>query len=187
MSARKNVRGDKRKKSYGRRLSRSLWPVAEPTAVHASCMRCAEGDGAAAKIASPGSCAHAVCAPGKNGGLGDITYVQTQEGWLYLSGILDHCSRRCVGWHADASLESSLSDKSLGKSQQEPTAQTRATPPFRPRRPVCQRPFSKPSAFLRRSRFHEPQSKPLRQCEHGKLLCPPQDRMLPKPNPKKSP
>jgi len=27
-------------------------------------------DGAAAKIASPGSCAHAVCAPGKNGGLG---------------------------------------------------------------------------------------------------------------------
>src|SRR5512140_1639968 len=141
MSARKNVRGDKRKKSYGRRLSRSLWPVAEPTAVHASCMRCAEGDGAAAKIASPDSCAHAVCAPGKNGGfrpkttqsdhklplapnwlaripkpdcpgqvwLGDITYVQTQEGWLYLSGILGHCSRRCVGWHADDSLESSLS------------------------------------------------------------------------------
>jgi putative transposase len=55
--------------------------------------------------------------------LGDITYVQTQEGWLYLCGILDHCSRRCVGWHADDSLESSLSDKSLGKSQQEPTAQ----------------------------------------------------------------
>ena len=118
--------------------------------------------------------------------LGDITYVQTQEGWLYLSGILDHCSRRCVGWHADASLESSLSDKSLGKSQQEATAQTRATPPFRPRRPVCQHPFSKPSAFLRRSRFHEPQSKSLRQCDHGKLLRHPQNRMPPKPNPKKS-
>ena len=50
-------------------LSHFLWPVAGPTAVHASCMRCAQGDGAAAKIASPGSCAHAVCAPGKNGGL----------------------------------------------------------------------------------------------------------------------
>ncbi len=40
--------------------------------------------------------------------LADITYIQTQEGWLYLSGILDHCSRRCVAWHADQSLESSL-------------------------------------------------------------------------------
>jgi putative transposase len=40
--------------------------------------------------------------------LGDITYIQTQEGWLYLSSILDHCSRRCVGWHADDSLETSL-------------------------------------------------------------------------------
>ena len=40
--------------------------------------------------------------------LGDITYIQTQEGWLYLSAILDHCSRRCVGWHADDSLETLL-------------------------------------------------------------------------------
>lgn len=40
--------------------------------------------------------------------LGDITYIQTGEGWLYFSGILDHCSRRCVGWHADDSLETSL-------------------------------------------------------------------------------
>jgi putative transposase len=40
--------------------------------------------------------------------LADITYIQTQEGWLYFSGLLDHCSRRCVAWHADDSLESSL-------------------------------------------------------------------------------
>jgi putative transposase len=40
--------------------------------------------------------------------LADITYIQTEEGWLYFSGILDHCSRRCVAWHADDSLESSL-------------------------------------------------------------------------------
>jgi putative transposase len=48
--------------------------------------------------------------------LGDITYVQTQEGWLYLSGILDHCSRRCVGWHADDSLESSLVTRAWEKA-----------------------------------------------------------------------
>jgi putative transposase len=40
--------------------------------------------------------------------LADITYIQTEEGWLYFSGILDHCSRRCVAWHAENSLESSL-------------------------------------------------------------------------------
>jgi putative transposase len=40
--------------------------------------------------------------------LADITCIQTQEGWLYLSGVLDHCSRRCIGWHAQESLASSL-------------------------------------------------------------------------------
>jgi putative transposase len=40
--------------------------------------------------------------------LADITYIQTKEGWLYFSGILDHCSRRCLAWHVDDSLESSL-------------------------------------------------------------------------------
>lgn len=48
--------------------------------------------------------------------LGDITYIQTQEGWLYFSGILDHCSRRCVGWHADDSLESSLVTRAWEKA-----------------------------------------------------------------------
>ncbi len=30
--------------------------------------------------------------------LGDITYVATDEGWLYLSGVSDACSRRLLGW-----------------------------------------------------------------------------------------
>lgn len=28
----------------------------------------------------------------------DITYIKTQEGWLYLATILDLCSRKIVGW-----------------------------------------------------------------------------------------
>jgi putative transposase len=28
----------------------------------------------------------------------DITYVPTAEGWLYVAGVLDRWSRRCVGW-----------------------------------------------------------------------------------------
>lgn len=30
--------------------------------------------------------------------LGDITYIPTNEGWLYLAGVLDLCSRRLIGW-----------------------------------------------------------------------------------------
>ena len=30
--------------------------------------------------------------------LADITYVETDQGWLYLAAILDLCSRRIVGW-----------------------------------------------------------------------------------------
>jgi transposase InsO family protein len=28
----------------------------------------------------------------------DITYIPTEEGWLYLAGVMDLCSRRIVGW-----------------------------------------------------------------------------------------
>jgi putative transposase len=30
--------------------------------------------------------------------LADITYIPTDEGWLYLAGVMDLCSRRIVGW-----------------------------------------------------------------------------------------
>lgn len=32
----------------------------------------------------------------------DITFIETQEGWLYLSGVLDIYSRKIVGWAMDA-------------------------------------------------------------------------------------
>jgi len=38
----------------------------------------------------------------------DITYVPTLEGWLYVAGVLDRCTRRCVGWAMSPSLETSL-------------------------------------------------------------------------------
>jgi transposase InsO family protein len=119
--------------------------------------------------------------------LADITYIQTKEGWLYFSGILDHCSRRCLAWHADDSLESSLVATTWEKACNNQQLQPRAPPPFRSRRPICQHPVSEPAALLRRSRFHESQRQSLRQRHHGKLLCYSKNRMLPKPNPKKSP
>jgi putative transposase len=38
----------------------------------------------------------------------DITYLPTEEGWLYLATVMDLYSRRIVGWAMQASLERSL-------------------------------------------------------------------------------
>jgi transposase InsO family protein len=38
----------------------------------------------------------------------DITYIETQEGWLYLAAILDLYSRRIVGWAMSERIDTSL-------------------------------------------------------------------------------
>ncbi len=38
----------------------------------------------------------------------DITYIETQEGWLYLAGILDLYSRKVTGWNTSDSLATEL-------------------------------------------------------------------------------
>lgn len=40
--------------------------------------------------------------------VGDITYIDTAEGWLYLASIMDLYSRRVVGWSMDDQMESGL-------------------------------------------------------------------------------
>jgi putative transposase len=53
----------------------------------------------------------------------DITYIQTQEGWLYLAGILDLYSRKLVGWAMSESIDSGLILKALSMAllHREPT------------------------------------------------------------------
>jgi putative transposase len=38
----------------------------------------------------------------------DITYIPTDEGWLYLAAVIDLCSRKVVGWAADDHLRAEL-------------------------------------------------------------------------------
>ena len=45
--------------------------------------------------------------------VGDITYVSTDEGWLYVAGILDAHSRRVVGWAMGDSLSTDLPLRAL--------------------------------------------------------------------------
>jgi putative transposase len=44
---------------------------------------------------------------------GDITYIPTRQGWLYLAVVLDLASRRVVGWSMGESLERELVIKAL--------------------------------------------------------------------------
>ena len=43
----------------------------------------------------------------------DITYVETQEGWLYLAAILDLYSRKIVGWAMSERIDTNLVLKAL--------------------------------------------------------------------------
>ena len=55
--------------------------------------------------------------------VGDMTYVWTREGWLYLAVLLDLCSRRVVGWaYSDRiTRELTLSALTMAVQQRRPT------------------------------------------------------------------
>lgn len=45
--------------------------------------------------------------------VGDMTYLRSQEGWLYLATVIDLCSRRVIGWCIDETLDASLATRAL--------------------------------------------------------------------------
>ena len=47
---------------------------------------------------------------------GDITYLRTGEGWMYLAIVMDLYSRRIVGWHIDKRMTCDLINKALMKA-----------------------------------------------------------------------
>lgn len=53
--------------------------------------------------------------------VGDITYISTREGWLYLAVLIDLCTRKVVGWsmseHIDAALALDALDMAIGSRQ----------------------------------------------------------------------
>jgi putative transposase len=49
----------------------------------------------------------------------DITYVETAEGWLYVAGVLDRCTRRCIGWAMGNTLATTLPLSALDMALQQ--------------------------------------------------------------------
>ena len=43
----------------------------------------------------------------------DITYIPTDEGWLYLAGVMDLCSRKIVGWSMAGHMRTELVSDAL--------------------------------------------------------------------------
>ena len=43
----------------------------------------------------------------------DITYIRTEEGWLYLAAVMDIYSRKVIGWQLDKKLNSDLVERAL--------------------------------------------------------------------------
>lgn len=44
---------------------------------------------------------------------GDVTYLKTGEGWMYLAIVMDLYSRRIVGWHIDKRMTTDLVSKAM--------------------------------------------------------------------------
>ena len=49
---------------------------------------------------------------------GDVTYVQTEQGWLYLAVLLDLFSRRVVGWSLGTNNDANLAREALAMALQ---------------------------------------------------------------------
>jgi putative transposase len=47
---------------------------------------------------------------------GDVTYLKTGEGWMYLAIVMDLFSRRIVGWHIDKRMTTDLVSKAMIKA-----------------------------------------------------------------------
>jgi transposase InsO family protein len=62
--------------------------------------------------------------------VGDITYIPTREGWLYLAAMLDIYSRKVVGWAMDKHMEEELvaSALEMATTHRQPTEGVLTTP-----------------------------------------------------------
>jgi len=47
---------------------------------------------------------------------GDVTYLRTAQGWMYLAIVMDLYSRRIVGWHIDKRMTTDLISKAMIKA-----------------------------------------------------------------------
>ena len=45
--------------------------------------------------------------------MGDITYLPTKEGWLYLATVIDLFSRKIIGWSINSNMKADLVNNAM--------------------------------------------------------------------------
>ena len=68
--------------------------------------------------------------------VGDITYIRTWEGWLYLATVIDLASRRVVGWAHGRPHARRAGLRRAPHGDREPSARAGCDLPLRPRHPI---------------------------------------------------
>lgn len=101
---------------------------------------------------------------------GDITYIATDEGWLYLAAVVDLFSRQVVGWSMQAHMQSSLVTDALKMAwfRRHPSPglifySDRGSPILWAR-------VSEHAQGLQDEKLNEPQRQPLGQRAHGESV-----------------
>jgi len=99
---------------------------------------------------------------------GDLTYVWTTEGWLYLAVLLDLYSRRVIGWAMGQRLTVELAEQALtmALANRAPTAGLL----HHSDRPVCRHTLPAPTQWVRPHLQYEPQRQLLGQRLRRKFL-----------------
>ncbi|GHB34549.1 hypothetical protein GCM10009038_37090 [Salinicola rhizosphaerae] len=101
--------------------------------------------------------------------VGDITYLWTDEGWLYLAVLLDLYSRKVIGWamreHMTAELVVDALQMALWRRQRPKGGRSQ-----RPRQPILLGTISVDAAPKRSPMQYERQGELLRQCLCRDLL-----------------
>jgi putative transposase len=89
--------------------------------------------------------------------LSDITYIWTQEGWLYLSAILDLYTRQVIGWSMDDRLSQDLVLQAFHQAMGRRKTWSGCCVPFRSRQPVCRAclpEYPRPASFFTEHERH---------------------------------
>lgn len=89
---------------------------------------------------------------------GDVTYIPTEEGWLYLATVIDIASRRVVGWATADHLRTELVAEALASSLPQPPTRGPGDLSLGPRMPVHQPRF----CHSRKRVGHQPVGRPHR-------------------------
>ena len=102
--------------------------------------------------------------------VGDITYLPTGSGWVYLAGLIDLFSRKVVGWAMDDTMETSLCLRALERTLATWVKMEGATFPHGSRLAMREESVPAGTGEGGAAAAHEPDGRLLGQRARGELL-----------------